>query len=200
MGLINNEDQDILYLFNRIEKLEKRKKIEGVVVIVGLVSTVLTILLNIPNVISQYDKYFIFPNEKTLKVFMTDYSRAYSNVVNNYVQGNEDSSELDDYIAHNDSGKKFKEEIISNIKKNIDKGNFTKDKVYEYTFNYRSYKSFEETGDSDFILVSGVSSIVKNKSAGNIISRNSNDGNSRSYEVIIDKDKKDIKIEDRKYK
>lgn len=196
MGLIDGEGQDISDLRDRIEKLEKRKKYE----IVGLVSTVLIILLNIHNIFNLVNKYFTYPNEKTLKVFIEDYSKAYSNVLNNYVQGNEDSSELDNYIADNDSGKKFKEEIIGNIKRNIKEGNFTKDKVYEYTFNYRSYKSFEETGNADFILVSGVSSIVKNKSDKKVIETNGNNGISRSYEVIIDKDKKHIKIEGRKYK
>ena len=196
MELINIEEQDLL---NRIEELEKRKKMDGIVMIVGLVSTVLTILLNIPNVIEIYNNYFSFPNENELNLFIEGYSRAYSKVVNNYIQGNEDSTPLDEYISNNDSGKEFKNEIIANIKKNIEKGELKSNNIYEYTFNYRNYKSFEETGDSDCILVSGVSTIIRSLDKKDP-KYEPNDGISRYYEVIIDKNKKDIKIEKRVYK
>ena len=200
MALVDERDIE-----NRIEELEREiqqerienKRSNRVSRITTIISAIFTLIVNTPTLVGLYHQYLVFPTERDFEVFMNDYGKAYSEVVNNYIQGDNDFSKLDKYIVNNDSGNEFKKKIISNIENHIEKSDFKKDTIYEYNFNYRDYKSFEETKCGDFILISGVDEIYKNKSDGKIKNYKPNGDGIRFYKISIDKSTIKIAIENR---
>ena len=96
----------IMVLEEKVKNLESNKKLRNNLgVIISLVGLIITIVLNWGNLSD------IRTNKKG-KNFIENYSKAYTEVVNNYINGNNDSSALDNYIADTESGRQFKNEII----------------------------------------------------------------------------------------
>ncbi|MDD7755203.1 MAG: hypothetical protein PUJ51_11980 [Clostridiales bacterium] len=175
----------IMVLEEKVKNLESNKKLRNNLgVIISLVGLIITIVLNWGNLSD-------IRTNKKCKNFIENYSKAYTEVVNNYINGNNDSSALDNYIADTESGRQFKNEIIENINKNKKRGVYDEGLKYKYTFNYSHYVSIKETKYSDLIFVSGVTTETSDGS------KPISDSSSRAYEIIIDKN--NIKIENRIY-
>lgn len=166
---------------------EKVKKIERKKDLVTYVSLFISIVsLAIAFVSSSENISDSILNLK-YKIFIENYSKAYTKVVHNYVNGDGDFSPLEDYIAGTDEGIELKNTIINNINKNIEKGVYQKNVKYKFKFKYSHYEPMKENREKNLIYISGV---TYESSNGTL---DTPDNDRRIYEVV--KDKNGIKIE-----
>lgn len=168
-------------LDQRIKKIEKKKlNVSTISMIISLFSLIITILLNIGN----FSNMIV---NKQCKEFVKNYSEAYTEVVNSYVNGKGDFSPLNDYIADTREGRELKKTMIDNINKNIKNGIYKRNVNYTFTFNYSHYVSMKENGQRDLMYVLGV---TYGSSDGSL---EGTDSAGRVYGII--RDKNNIKIE-----
>lgn len=179
---IRQIEEELKDIDKRVKKLEDKKPwLEIIAIVISLFS-----------LIGYYPQFKELKEDIKYKKFMTGYSKAYSEVVNNYINGKEDSSPLDNYILDKggDTEESFKEEVINRIKYKVNNNEYNKSLKYTYTFNYSAHVSAKETKSNDLIIISGVTTKVGD-------SEPYTDAEGRVYEIVEDKNLKSIKIVDR---
>lgn len=159
-------------------------------VVPGTVAVIFTILGGLLNLWNSY------PNDRGFVKFMDEYSKAYTEVINNKDMiystiHNLDVDNLEKFVAT--------DKFLSDIKCHIVEGTKGEDAYYDtdkyrYKVDFQFGRYDEENG---LLIVNGVSTTIYDKETNEIIKEGKNDAQKRVFSIMIDKKKREIKIKDK---
>lgn len=207
-------EQKVIYNYNQEQLSEIRKeekdinKIKKIKLLIKSFAAIFGIILAF---IPFYNQNIKYPQDKHAKQFLEKYSKVYTSVVNSKDMSNPESldvSELEKYIIapkYMEDGKSHlnavKDHIINGKMGNLYA--YDTDKYYyEIIFNYENFiPSTLNNNREDKLIISGTTikkydkSLIKDKNIEKaLINKPQNDGKKVEYDLLIDKNTKNIKI------